>query len=120
MYIFPKGTWFFVGDYQRIEGKGQFMSMPALFTYPNVYYRSGSIIPIQKPNITSEATRQEPFSLLVILENELSAATGQLYLDAVKNQNLNIESKHLGYRNQSDYRGNHHPWILSTAAIYLD
>lgn len=58
------------------------MSMPALFTYPNVYYRSGSIIPIQKPNITSEATRQEPFSLLVILENELSAATGQLYLDA--------------------------------------
>nr|XP_027203751.1 lysosomal alpha-glucosidase-like [Dermatophagoides pteronyssinus] len=113
---FPKGTWYFISDYQRIEGRGEFISMPALPTYPSVYYRSGSIIPIQKPNITTESTRQEPFSLLIVLENEQSDAIGSLFMDSgddidsvelghynlydfkVKDQKLSIESKHLGYQ----------------------
>ena len=74
--------------------------MPALPTYPSVYYRSGSIIPIQKPNITTESTRQEPFSLLIVLEKEQSDAIGSLFMDSGDD----IDTVELGHYNLYDFK----------------
>lgn len=45
-----------------------------------VHIRGGGIIPIQRPALTTKATRQNPYTLLVAL-SVFGAAEGFLYLD---------------------------------------
>ncbi|UXI17491.1 hemicentin-1-like [Sarcoptes scabiei] len=113
---FPKGEWFFAGDFRQISSHGGFISIPAHFTYPNVFYRAGSIIPIQKPGQTTDETRKENLTLIVTLEDEENSfASGRLYWDSgddiesirkeqynlyyfeIKNKSMIIRSVMLGY-----------------------
>lgn len=89
-----------MGDFQELNSNGEFISRPASMIYPNVYYRSGYIIPIQKPQKTAEYTSRENFTLMIILENEYNNAIGELYLDS--GDGLNTE--HLGLYNYYHFK----------------
>ncbi|XP_027203752.2 LOW QUALITY PROTEIN: lysosomal alpha-glucosidase-like [Dermatophagoides pteronyssinus] len=117
----PKGTWHNMG--QTFESQGQYFTIKdSLDDINYVFFRSGSIIPMQEPQNNTEMMKSKDFGLVVILDpkNPEHNAKGSLYLDSgdsldpvkkgeynfynfeVKNNTLTIESQHLGYQtNQS-------------------
>jgi len=71
---FPPGVWFHVVNYTRIDSPGKFFHQFASYYMPNVYYRAGSVVPIQEHELTTDQTREGNFSLMVVLENENASA----------------------------------------------
>lgn len=56
------------------------MNLPAPTDHIPIQVRGGYIIPMQEPGMTTEASRKNPFSLLVALD-ETGSASGDVYLD---------------------------------------
>src|SRR5699024_7932934 len=54
---FPQGNWYHVVNYTRVNSTGQFISQPASFDFPNVYYRAESVVPAQTAKLTTDETR---------------------------------------------------------------
>ncbi|KAF3049897.1 hypothetical protein E8E11_005491 [Didymella keratinophila] len=59
---------------------GENVTMQAPLEHINVHVRGGSVLVLQEPQLTTIATRQTPYSLLVTLGSD-DTATGNLYLD---------------------------------------
>lgn len=68
------------------------VTVPADFYTIPLHVRGGYIIPMQQPALTTYLTRQNPFSLLVALDQN-NAASGVLYWD--DGISLNVGSKYL-------------------------
>ncbi|CAN8101423.1 unnamed protein product [Discula destructiva] len=60
--------------------RGQNVTIEAPLGHIPVYVRGGSIVPMQEPGMTTAASRQNPWGLLVALDLA-GRATGTLYLD---------------------------------------
>ncbi|KAK3068578.1 hypothetical protein LTR53_013741 [Teratosphaeriaceae sp. CCFEE 6253] len=56
------------------------VTLAAPLEHINVHVRGGSILPLQTPALTTAATRNNPYSLVVALD-ESGEASGSLYLD---------------------------------------
>ena len=79
----PKGTWHNMR--QTFESQGQYFTIKdSLDDINYVFFRSGSIIPIQEPQNNTEMMKSKDFVLVVILDpkNPQPNAKGSLYLDS--------------------------------------
>ena len=56
------------------------VNLPAPLDHVLIHIRGGYIIPMQEPGMTTVASRKNPFSLLVALD-ETGSASGDVYLD---------------------------------------
>ncbi|KGL75080.1 Lysosomal alpha-glucosidase, partial [Tinamus guttatus] len=77
---FPRGVWY---DFYRglsVNSSGETLKMSAPLDHLNLHVREGSILPTQKPGITSEATRGNPLRLIVAL-SQSGTAWGDLFWD---------------------------------------
>ncbi|XP_072954282.1 probable alpha-glucosidase Os06g0675700 [Typha angustifolia] len=79
---FPAGKWFNLFDYSHTaSGKsGRYLRLHAPADAINVHVGGGSILPMQRPVMTTRLARRSAFELLVVL-NEKHSATGMVYLD---------------------------------------
>uniref|UniRef100_A0A0A9DK77 Uncharacterized protein n=1 Tax=Arundo donax TaxID=35708 RepID=A0A0A9DK77_ARUDO len=79
---FPAGRWFSLFDYSLAvtSGTGKRVTLPAPADTVNVHVAGGSILPLQRPALTTSLARQTVFHLLVALGEDGSAA-GDLFLD---------------------------------------
>ncbi|NWI21977.1 LYAG glucosidase, partial [Crypturellus soui] len=77
---FPRGVWY---DFYRgtsVNSSGETLKMSAPLEHLNLHVREGSILPTQKPGITSEASRGNPLRLIVAL-SQSATAWGDLFWD---------------------------------------
>lgn len=79
---FPAGaTWYHVFTPAIIKGAGQSQTFDApLDGMINLFVRGGGILPLQAPASNTVLARQNPFSLLVALD-EAGSAVGNLFVD---------------------------------------
>lgn len=78
---FPPGHWYDFWNHTLItRGAPKRITLNTPIDKIQVHVRGGGIIPTQKPALTTRATRQNPYSLLVALD-VLGQAAGELYLD---------------------------------------
>lgn len=70
---FPAGQWFDLFSGQAVPnptpGQGRNVTLSAPLETIPVHIAGGSIIPMQEPALTTTATRQNPFSLLVAFDD---------------------------------------------------
>src|SRR5262249_42980202 len=59
---------------------GQNVTIPAPLGHIPVYVRGGSVLPMQEPGYTTQASRKNPWGVPVSLNNE-GASNGRLYVD---------------------------------------
>jgi alpha-glucosidase len=59
---------------------GQNVTIPAPLGHIPVYVRGGSVLPMQEPGYTTQASRNNPWGVLVALNKE-GTASGSLYVD---------------------------------------
>ena len=62
------------------EKGGETKNLPTPVDHIQVHVRGGYIIPMQQPAMTTAASRNNPFSLLVALDSG-GSAVGDMYLD---------------------------------------
>lgn len=99
---FPAGRWydFYTGEELKGAGQRELVSLDAPLDKINIHVYGGSIIPTQKPEPTTTATRKNPFQLLVALDNNGTAA-GELYwddgkqFDVLRKKNYSLIQFHL-------------------------
>ncbi|XP_037474920.1 probable alpha-glucosidase Os06g0675700 [Triticum dicoccoides] len=79
---FPAGRWFSLHDHSPAITlqTGKRVTLPAPTDSANVHLAGGNILPLQQPGLTTSATRQSEFHLLVALA-ENGTARGELFLD---------------------------------------
>jgi alpha-glucosidase len=79
---FPAGRWFSLYDYSLAVASftGKLVTLPAPADTGNVHVAGGSILPLQRPELTTSRARQTMFQLLVALRED-GTATGELFLD---------------------------------------
>ncbi|XP_072098532.1 lysosomal alpha-glucosidase isoform X1 [Mobula birostris] len=77
---FPPTTWYNIKDGAAIHSKGQYVLLEAPLDTINVHLRGGCILPIQEPNTTTAASRENPFGLIVALSDQ-GIARGELFWD---------------------------------------
>ncbi|OJD21301.1 hypothetical protein ACJ73_07359 [Blastomyces percursus] len=70
--------WYTHMPFKTIAGKNTTINAP--LGHIPLYVRGGSILPMQEPALTTRASRNSPWSLLVALDSE-SRAQGQIYID---------------------------------------
>ncbi|KUI70834.1 Alpha-glucosidase [Cytospora mali] len=75
-------VWYDWYDQTAVTGvaRGQNVTIDAPLGHIPVYVRGGNVVPTQQPGRTTEASRQNPWGLLVALDVQ-GAAQGVLYLD---------------------------------------
>ena len=56
------------------------LNLPAPVDHIPIHVRGGHIVPMQGPGMTTVASRKNPFSLLVALD-DAGSASGEVYLD---------------------------------------
>jgi alpha-glucosidase len=83
--VFPgvgKGTVWYDWYSQKVFNAkaGQNMTIAAPLSHIPLFVRGGSILPMQAPGYTTEASRKNPWTLLAALDTE-GSATGSIYLD---------------------------------------
>lgn len=80
---FPKGTWYNMFDWSRVESKGENHTLDAPWDSINVHVHDGSIITLQDSAMTSSEVRNTPFTLVVAFPSDslLSTASGYIFLD---------------------------------------
>lgn len=79
---FPRGTWYNLFDYTKVESTGEWRTLPAPADSINVHLHAGEIVPMQDVRLTSAEVRKTPFTLLVALDAQSSSsAKGNLFLD---------------------------------------
>lgn len=83
--VFPgigEGTrwydWYTLAEVQASPGENKTLDAP--LEHINVHVRGGSILALQQPQYTTAETRDTPYSLLIALDDDSSAA-GSVYLD---------------------------------------
>eukprot|EP00095_Tigriopus_kingsejongensis_P002729 maker-scaffold226_size249562-snap-gene-1.14 protein:Tk02729 transcript:maker-scaffold226_size249562-snap-gene-1.14-mRNA-1 annotation:"maltase- intestinal-like" len=77
----PNDRWFdFYTTEEVVEGRGQFLEVPAPLERIPLHLRGGSIIPTQEPAMSTELARQTDLYLLVTLDDN-QHAEGVLYWD---------------------------------------
>ena len=77
---FPSDTWYNYQNGSQLAQTGKWITLSAPLDTINVHQRGGSIVPTQRPAVTTTAARQLPFSLQVALDSQ-GQATGSLYWD---------------------------------------
>ena len=78
---FPSGRWFDWYNHSVATKKGrETLNLQTPIDHVQIHIRGGHIIPMQEPAMTTAASRNNPFSLLVALDNN-SSAIGDMYLD---------------------------------------
>ncbi|OAY71498.1 putative alpha-glucosidase [Ananas comosus] len=79
---FPAGRWFNLFNYSQVvdANAGKYVNLDAPEDTMNVYVRGGNILPMQKPEMTTELVRKSGYELLVVVD-ENGAATGEVYAD---------------------------------------
>jgi alpha-glucosidase len=83
--VFPgvaNGTkWYDIYNLEQVDVQpGENKTLDAPLTKLNVHARSGYVIPMQQAGNTTRTSRQNPWSLLVTLDDS-QCADGELYLD---------------------------------------
>lgn len=75
-------VWYDWYDRTAVTGaaRGQNITIDAPLGHIPVFVRGGNVVPTQQPGMTTEASRRNPWGLLVALDR-LGAAEGVLYLD---------------------------------------
>ena len=63
---FPAGVWYDAFTHAQLRG-GRSHSLEAPLGSVPVHFRGGSIVPLQRPGLTSAAVRRSPFTLVVAL-----------------------------------------------------
>lgn len=96
---FPKGTWYHSVNFTRIDSNEKYIKQSAGFAAPNVYYRAGSIVPVQAPKTTTDQTRAGNFTLILVLDSSNGTASGSLYWDAGDG----LDTEKLGHLNQYQF-----------------
>lgn len=76
---FPDDVWYNYTTGIKISG-ASWEELAAPIEVINVHIRGGSVIPQQKPSLTTTASRLNPFSLVVALGRD-GTSRGELYLD---------------------------------------
>ena len=81
---FPKGTWYNLFDYSKIESAGRYVNLAAPVDRINVHIHEGAIVPMQENELTSTLVRGTPFTLLVSFSDvkAYGFARGKLFLDS--------------------------------------
>ncbi|RZS13302.1 hypothetical protein BHM03_00044855 [Ensete ventricosum] len=79
---FPKGRWYNLFDYlQWVSSKnGEYVTLDAPADTINVHVRGGNIVVMQGQALTTRRARQNPFELLVALD-EAGSASGEVFVD---------------------------------------
>ena len=80
---FPADTWYSyydAGIVHKDERNGAWKTLNAPIDFINLHIRGGYIIPTQEPALTTEASRKNPFGIIVA-PNEQSEAKGDLFYD---------------------------------------
>ena len=77
---FPKARWFSYHDGFEVSGRGNLIAADAPLDFINLHLRGGLIYPTQEPAMNTELSRQNPFGLIVALDEEDKAA-GSMYYD---------------------------------------
>lgn len=79
MYV-PRGLWYDYYTLKSFFSIGKRYTLPAPIDKIPLLIRGGSILPAQKPGITTTETRKNDFELIIAL-NEAGNANGELYWD---------------------------------------
>ncbi|XP_058163766.1 sucrase-isomaltase, intestinal-like [Dasypus novemcinctus] len=79
---FPEATWFtlYTGDKIPFSWLKKFVDIPAPLEIIPLFVRGGHILPMQAPARTTALSRQNPFGLLIVLD-EQGEAYGSLFWD---------------------------------------
>uniref|UniRef100_A0A8C9ET01 P-type domain-containing protein n=1 Tax=Pavo cristatus TaxID=9049 RepID=A0A8C9ET01_PAVCR len=77
---FPQGVWYDFYTGSSVNSSGEMLKLSAPLDHLNLHLREGSILPTQKPGITSKATRGNPLRLIVALSPR-ATAWGDLFWD---------------------------------------
>lgn len=80
---FPKGTWYNMFDWSKIQSVGENFTLSAPWDSINVHIHEGVILPLQESALTSIEVRKTPFTLVVVFPSgALSGkANGYVFLD---------------------------------------
>ncbi|CAL8083188.1 unnamed protein product [Orchesella dallaii] len=77
---FPDARWYSYYDGAEVNVRGAYTNLDAPFGFINLHVRGGNILPTQEPAMNTDASRQNPFGLIIALDDE-SLAEGTLYYD---------------------------------------
>jgi len=95
---FPESARWFEWE-SGLEISSGYHTLDAPITKIPTHTRGGIIIPLQKPALTTQQARLNPFSLLVSLDNQ-GSSSGYLYLDDGESLNVGDESLIINYNLQ--------------------
>lgn len=76
----PAGSWYDFYTGAKTSSSGQYVQLDAPIDKINLHLRGGVIIPRQKPEMTINLSRKNPYNLLVAL-NGTGFASGDLFVD---------------------------------------
>lgn len=76
---FPNGRWYAYRTGEEVPSAG-YINLDAPFDFINLHVRGGYILPTQEPALNTMLSRQNPFGLIVALDDTFSAR-GQMYYD---------------------------------------
>ncbi|KAJ8037783.1 Lysosomal alpha-glucosidase [Holothuria leucospilota] len=80
--VLPAGVWYdFYNGTALLATKTQNFTLDAPLDKINLHLREGSILPLQKPNTTTYASRKNGFELRAAINSKTGNATGSLYWD---------------------------------------
>jgi alpha-glucosidase (family GH31 glycosyl hydrolase) len=80
---FPPSVWYNYQNFSMVidtQTGGAYVDLQTPLTTCNVFVRGGTILPLQRAEMTTTASRKSPFTLLIALDANQSA-TGTLFLD---------------------------------------
>jgi alpha-glucosidase (family GH31 glycosyl hydrolase) len=77
---FPDARWYDYYTGSEVAARGQWLELDAPLDFINVHVRGGIVYPTQVPAINTELSRNNPFGLIVALD-DAGAATGKIFVD---------------------------------------
>ncbi|KAK9710209.1 hypothetical protein K7432_008600 [Basidiobolus ranarum] len=108
---FPRGKWYDYYTKKLVSNNkeiGEYLTLDAPLDFMPIHLRGGAILPLQRPSLTTDECRQNPFKLIISLDDKQSAR-GELYLDDDKPLDM-TKSTHIEFQLENG--------ILSTSGRY--